>query len=263
MLNETGIASADQVARTRPDAARRAQGPYAVIECFQPIPCNPCSTSCPFDAIRPMADINDCPVIDWDRCTGCGRCVGVCPGLAIFIVDETAEDDAAWISVPYEFTPLPDIGDVVTALDRSGRPVGDAVVRRVNPGKSTQTPLVTLVVPHDRIDDVRFFATAPVDRPFFSTPASEAPLSDETYVCRCEGITLGEVRALIAEGYTTLDEIKRISRAGMGPCQARTCGPLIAAEIARMTGLPREEIAPSAKRPPITPVSIDFYRGGE
>ncbi|HON43695.1 MAG TPA: (2Fe-2S)-binding protein, partial [Bacillota bacterium] len=51
---------------------------------------------------------------------------------------------------------------------------------------------------------------------------------DNIVICRCEDITLSEIRDLIAQGYHTIDEIKRVSRAGMGPCQGRTCRQLIA-----------------------------------
>lgn len=43
-------------------------------------------------------------------------------------------------------------------------------------------------------------------------------------VCRCEDVTLGEIRKAIREGATTLDEVKRITRAGMGPCKAGLAG---------------------------------------
>ncbi len=44
-------------------------------------------------------------------------------------------------------------------------------------------------------------------------------MDDDTIICRCEDITWGEIRKQLDKGYTTLDEIKRITRAGMGPCQ--------------------------------------------
>ncbi|MEA2055800.1 MAG: 4Fe-4S binding protein, partial [Candidatus Thermoplasmatota archaeon] len=48
----------------------------AIIECIQKIPCNPCVESCPVNAIT-MKNINDLPIIDYDKCVGCGKCVGV------------------------------------------------------------------------------------------------------------------------------------------------------------------------------------------
>ncbi|HHY12209.1 MAG TPA: (2Fe-2S)-binding protein [Firmicutes bacterium] len=75
-------------------------------------------------------------------------------------------------------------------------------------------------------------------------------------VCRCEDVTLGEIRKAIREGATTLDEVKRITRAGMGPCQGRTCRLLVAGEIARYLGKPVSEILQSRYRPPVKPVKM-------
>lgn len=75
-------------------------------------------------------------------------------------------------------------------------------------------------------------------------------------VCRCSDVTLSEIRDLINEGYTSVDEIKRITRAGMGPCQSKTCGPLIEREISRVTGKPIEEFMPSKQRGPIKGVKL-------
>lgn len=52
-------------------------------------------------------------------------------------------------------------------------------------------------------------------------------------VCRCEDLTLKDLKKLLVRGYTTFDEIKRLSRAGMGPCQGKTCKLIILQEIAK------------------------------
>ena len=273
MLIRTGIVTQKLLEKALPSPERRAQGPYAMIECFQEIPCNPCSISCPFHAILPMEDINELPRLVPDLCTGCGICAGVCPGLAIFIIDESKGDEKGHISIPYEFSPLPQKGDVVMAVDREGNPVEETQVVRVVQSKKIPTPLVTLEVSLSKIHGIRFFQ--PIkneenigdDRQIYPTTTIEPKeaeedtlkMADETIACRCEGITLGDIRRLIREGYTTVDEIKRISRAGMGPCQARTCGPLIAQEIARMTGVPIEDVDPSLHRPPTKSLPIAFF----
>ena len=131
-----------------PSAARRAKGPVAVIECIQLIPCNPCETSCKADAISVGADITALPKLDEDKCIGCYTCITVCPGQAIFVVDESLEGDQATVAMPYEFLPLPEKGEKVTALDRSGAELGEAEVVRVRTGKKTdQTAMVTIKVP--------------------------------------------------------------------------------------------------------------------
>jgi len=51
MLNQTGIPTKDQVHSRFPSKIALIR-PKAILECYEDIPCNPCSTSCPFDAIR-------------------------------------------------------------------------------------------------------------------------------------------------------------------------------------------------------------------
>lgn len=88
-------------------------------------------------------------------------------------------------------------------------------------------------------------------------------MSDNVIICRCSDVTLGEVRKLIHEGYTSLDEIKRITRAGMGPCQGRTCGPLILREIANITGQSLEELKRTTYRQPSVGVKLSAIAKGK
>jgi bacterioferritin-associated ferredoxin len=89
-------------------------------------------------------------------------------------------------------------------------------------------------------------------------------MEEKTIICRCSDVTLKEVRDLIEKGYTEPNEIKRILRTGMGPCQGRTCGPLILREVARMTGKSIEEIVPFTYRPPSKGIKLgNIANGGE
>ena len=78
----------------------------------------------------------------------------------------------------------------------------------------------------------------------------------ETIICRCEDITREKILECIAQGYKTLNEIKRVTRAGMGPCQGRTCRNLIAVELSRANGIPMEDVLMPTFRPPTVPVSM-------
>ena len=82
---------------------------------------------------------------------------------------------------------------------------------------------------------------------------------DNTMVCRCEDITLTEIRKAINEGYKTLDEIKRVTRAGMGPCQGRTCRSLISQELSRHYKISRAEMPITTFRPPVKPVKLGAF----
>lgn len=81
-------------------------------------------------------------------------------------------------------------------------------------------------------------------------------------ICRCEDLTREEVRKLIEAGYTTVEEIKRISRCGMGPCQGRTCHQLLVREIAQLTGKSPAEIEPAKARPPIKAIKLGTLQSG-
>ncbi|WP_042421738.1 NAD(P)/FAD-dependent oxidoreductase [Streptacidiphilus anmyonensis] len=60
-------------------------------------------------------------------------------------------------------------------------------------------------------------------------------LDDATEVCRCEEVTVREVRSAVAElGAADQRTVKLLTRAGMGWCQARMCGPA----VARLCGAP-------------------------
>lgn len=87
-------------------------------------------------------------------------------------------------------------------------------------------------------------------------------MDENTIVCRCSDITLKEVRELINNGYTTVEEIKRISRAGMGPCQGRTCGNLILKEIAAYTGVNISDLKISTSRPTVKGIMLNQIASG-
>lgn len=63
-------------------------------------------------------------------------------------------------------------------------------------------------------------------------------------ICRCELVTEGEIVAAIRRtlGATTLDGVKRRTRAGMGRCQAGFCSPKTVGILARELGVDEAEI---------------------
>ena len=46
---------------------------------------------------------------------------------------------------------------------------------------------------------------------------------DKIYVCRCEEVTVGDVRRAIEAGADSIRDIKLRTHAGMGVCQGMTC----------------------------------------
>jgi thioredoxin reductase/bacterioferritin-associated ferredoxin len=84
---------------------------------------------------------------------------------------------------------------------------------------------------------------------------------DDTIVCRCEEITLGEVKAALADGATDIKEVKRMTRMGMGNCQGRMCGPAMQEIIAREKGLPPDRVGFLNPRPPVRPIPLGTLAG--
>lgn len=81
-------------------------------------------------------------------------------------------------------------------------------------------------------------------------------MEDKTIICRCEDLTREKLMEYIQMGFRTVEEIKRVSRAGMGSCQGRTCTQLIARELANYYQVPLEEVMIPTSRPPVKPIDI-------
>lgn len=83
-------------------------------------------------------------------------------------------------------------------------------------------------------------------------------MSDESenrdmLICRCEEVTLGEILDAIDDGFVTVKDVKRATRAGMGLCQGRSCSRTIARIISQRTGRPLDEVLPKSYRYPVRP----------
>lgn len=93
-----------------------------------------------------------------------------------------------------------------------------------------------------------------LNRTFAPKPGILNLIRDDTLLCRCEEVTAGEVTSVAKEWDGNLRTIKQLTRAGMGPCQGRICGPLVAQVAARASGKPMEEIGLDTPRSPIKPI---------
>lgn len=83
-------------------------------------------------------------------------------------------------------------------------------------------------------------------------------LTDESVtLCRCEEITVAEALAAIREGASNVNEVKAWTRAGMGRCQGRMCGPPLAHLIAQATGRTVTDAGIFTPRPPVKPVPLE------
>lgn len=79
---------------------------------------------------------------------------------------------------------------------------------------------------------------------------------DSIYVCRCEEVTLGEIKRAIMEGADSVRAIKVRTNAGMGVCQGMTCRKNIE-KILREYGIIPDACSSGNVRFPVRMTSVE------
>ena len=167
------------------------------------------------------------------------------------------------VSIPYEFTrETIKATDIVTVLDTEGEPLGDLEIYSIHSIPSSDRTLVVQVeAPREiatRIAGIR------VQEQIITQPLVEYVdhIQDDIIVCRCERVTAGKIRDLIRQGYRDINEIKTVTRAGMGACGSKTCNSIIH-RLFREEGIPVDEVVEATKRPIFVEVPLSFFAGEE
>ena len=81
-------------------------------------------------------------------------------------------------------------------------------------------------------------------------------MSERCFVCRCEDVTLAELDHTLARGLTTVEEIKRYTGLGTGPCQGKECVGLLCRLLIERGALAPADAQPFTARPPVEPVTF-------
>ena len=214
-----------------PTGERRVSKGFVIADCLYGFACNPCSFSCKQGAIT-KSSTSVTPVIDYDKCIGCMECVAQCPGLAIF----GYRQDRSQIFLPLEFN-LPEGAKEVFLVDDNGKKVGTGEIERVIPKPNkTNIAVIKATSLEGPITDARGF----ILQENYPEPLQMVPCDAdgaETYVCHCEDVSLKEIlEALKGRKRITAQELKHVTRLGMGPCRGSRCLPR-AKQILRSRGI--------------------------
>jgi len=237
------------------EETKRVGDVFPVMHCRQEIPCDPCASVCPNHLIRINPDdIRGLPefcTLDEKNCIACERCVAICPGLAITLVDFRKDPIKPTVSIPLEFSAqYINIGDLVPVTDIDGKVLGHFPVLSTRTLRQySHTLIVRVQVPAEiatKVSGIQLVAgwsltDEQADRYLDRTV-------NETIVCRCEHVTADEIRTLIRSGVRDINQIKAVTKATMGACGGKTCLPLIK-KIFREEGVPLAEVTEPTQRP--------------
>ena len=234
----------------RPTPERQAQRPFVRLDCLYGFACNPCSFACPQKAIT-KSSTSVTPEIDYEKCTGCMQCVSHCPGLAIFGYDTRKQN--LFLPVEYEV----EEGAEVWLVDDNGKKQGEGIIEKVlkKPTKTNVARVKAAGMENDALLNITGFIVKE-NYPEEIVCKQEPKCESETYVCHCEDVSLDELLSAIGDRkYISVDEVKHITRLGMGPCRGKRCIPRLRMKL-REKGI---ELVGDAT--PRAPLSTRFVLG--
>jgi NADPH-dependent 2,4-dienoyl-CoA reductase/sulfur reductase-like enzyme/Fe-S-cluster-containing hydrogenase component 2 len=238
-------------------------GIYPVFYCSQEIPCNPCTSVCDQKQIETVDDlITQLPYFKGDQdCIGCGKCVAVCPGLAVVLLDYKKDKTNPFVTFPLELSDKKlEKGQNVNVVSNQEDLGEFKVYRSRSLQEFPKTQLITLKLPSEIAQKA---VGIKLIKGGYSEPIElyqKSFTGDQTIVCRCERVSVGEIRKWIQSGITDFNELKALTKIGMGSCGAKTCTPLIY-QIFYEEGISIDKITPGTNRPLFIEVPMGIFAG--
>ena len=204
-----------------PDNKRMWEKGFVQIDCLYGFACNPCSFACKYGAIT-KSSTSTTPAIDFDKCIGCMNCVYQCPGLAIFGYNLSKNQ----LFLPIEY--LTEEGSGVFLVDNDGGILGEGLIEKItnNSNKTNVARVKATNLEGEALLAVRGFITKDRYPEKLKLTPVNTDTDSKTYICHCEDITVEKMLSILGDRKViSSDELKHISRIGMGACRGNRCVP--------------------------------------
>ena len=141
-----------------------------------------------------------------------------------------------------------------TAAELQGRIAGISAALQLGKGDRIEAGKRIQAAQRELERELRFARS--LNEIFAVKPGLLSLVTDDTVICRCEEITLGQLRRERSEWLSTLDAVRKVSRTGMGLCQGTMCEPLVAQLLSREMGRAVADLGSYHIRPPLKPISV-------
>ncbi|MHA1466421.1 MAG: (2Fe-2S)-binding protein, partial [Candidatus Heimdallarchaeaceae archaeon] len=153
-------------------------------------------------------------------------------------------------------------GEKLTIVNEDGDELGDFKVYRSRIlAQHPKTQLVTFELPAEIATKAMSFKVQKTMKKAIEYQYQEI-IPDEAIICRCERVTAGEIRAYINKGIKDMNELKSVTKVGMGACGGKTCAKMIE-RLFREEGIPYEEVTTFVQRPLFVEVPLKHFLGSK
>ena len=203
----------------RPNKERAESKGFVQLDCLYGFACNPCAFACKQGAIT-KSSTSAVPLIDFEKCTGCMDCVYQCPGLAIFGYNYAKQ----WVFLPIEYAV--NEGAEVFLVNNQGEKVGEGIIEKIliKPNKTNVARVKIQDLQYEMCDVRGFIVKENYPQPLQFKNHKSQTANPNIYICHCEDVKAEEIIQTIGERKSiSIDELKHITRLGMGPCRGKRC----------------------------------------
>ena len=191
------------------------------------------------------------PNIEAPQLAGCQLCYAKHIGGWIVNVNEGMETSVPNVFAAGEIT---GVGGAFKSINE-GHIAAATILNKYGKSDENEYRLQMRKLTKERVHHLEF---AHYFNSLYQVPASAlSDIPDDTIVCRCEDITMEDIKKGIANGYTDPQALKIGMRVSMGNCQGRTCGPVVYDLLTLLSKNPPEKMGPFKARPPLKPISIE------